>query len=92
MRRRGELSKSMIDRDWPHQVALLAPVVVVRFKEINEAARRLSACPRTHAFRRDDVDHVVYCFAVEEDAKAFKALFGGELMGAEDRPRWKNRR
>jgi hypothetical protein len=92
MRRRGELSKTMIDRDWPHQVALPAPVVVTRFKEIQEAARRLSACTRTHAFRRDDLDHVVYCFAMVDDAKAFNALFGGELMRPEERPRWKNRR
>ena len=92
MWRRGELSKGMIDRDWPHQVALPAHVVVARFKEIQEAAGRLSACTRTHAFRRDDVDHVVYCFAMVDDAKCFKALFGGELMRPEDRPRWKNRR
>ena len=92
MRRRGELSKGMIDRGWPHQVALPSAVVVARFKEIQASASRLGACLRTHAFRRDDVDHVVYCFAIEDDAKAFKALFGGELMGPEDRPRWKNRR
>jgi hypothetical protein len=88
MRRRGELSKGMIDRDWPHQVALPSPVVVARFKEINEAARRLSACPRTHAFRRDDIDYVVYCFARPEEANAFLDQFGGELMRPEDRPRW----
>lgn len=92
MRRRGELSKGTVDRGWPHQVALPALVVVARFKEINEAARRQSACTRTHAFRRDDVDYVVYCFAKVDDAKAFNVLFGGELMGPEDRPRWKNRR
>ena len=59
MRRRGELSKGMIDRDWPHQVALPSPVVVARFKEIQASASRLGACLRTHAFRREDVDHVV---------------------------------
>jgi hypothetical protein len=91
MRRRGELSKGMIDRNWPHQVALPAPVVVARFNEINEAARRLSACTRTHAFRRDDVDHVVYCFGRPEDGEVFQLQFGGEMLRAKDRPRWPGR-
>jgi hypothetical protein len=92
MRRRGELSKGMIDRDWPHQVALPSPVVVARFKEIQASASRRGACLRTHAFRRDDVDHVVYCFASPDQAKTFQAHFGGETMGPENRPRWVGRR
>jgi hypothetical protein len=78
----------MIDRDWPHQVALPSPVVVARFKEIQAVAVRLGSCTRTQAFRRDDVDHVVYCFATPEDANTFLDQFGGELMRPEDRPRW----
>jgi len=92
MRRKGELSKATMDRLWPHQVALPAPVVVMRFKEIQETARGLSACTRTHAFRRDDVDHVVYCFAALGQANAFHNEFGGELMGRLERPRWMSRR
>jgi hypothetical protein len=34
-----------------------------RFKEITQARRALSACERTHTFRRHDLDYVVYCFA-----------------------------
>jgi hypothetical protein len=49
MQRRGELSKAMMDRDWPHQVALLSPRVAARFKEIQASARRLSAGERTHS-------------------------------------------
>jgi hypothetical protein len=92
MRRRGELSKEMIDRDWPHQVALPSPVVVDRFKEVQETCHRLGACPRTHAFRRDDRDHVVYCFAGPDQAKMFQAQFGGDTMGPKDRPRWPSRK
>jgi hypothetical protein len=91
MGRRGELSKGMIDRDWPHQVALPATVVIARFKEVHETSRRLSACPRTHAFRRDDIDYVVYCFARPEEANAFHGQFGGEMMRPQDRPRWISR-
>jgi hypothetical protein len=78
----------MIDRDWPHQVAVPSPVVVDRFEEIHAAASRLGACLRTHAFRRDDVDHVVYCFARADQAKTFQAQFGGEPMRPEERPKW----
>jgi hypothetical protein len=92
MRRTGELSKGIIDRDWPHQVALPARAVVTRFKEIQEAARRLSACTRTRAFRRADIDYVVYCFARPEEAGEFQGQFSGELMRAQDRPRWISRR
>lgn len=88
MRRRGELSKGMIDRDWPHQVALPSPVVVARFKEIQASAARLGVCLRIHAFRREHVDHVVYCFARPDQAKTFQAQFGGEPTRPEDRPKW----
>ena len=57
----------------PNQVALPAPVVAGRFKEITQVSRALSACERTHTFRRDDLDYVVYCFARVEDAEAFRA-------------------
>jgi hypothetical protein len=71
---------------------LPSPVVVARFKEIQASASRLGACPRTHAFRRDDVDHVVYCFVGPDQAKTFQAQFGGDIMGPEDRPRWPSRK
>ena len=71
----------MIDRDWPHQVALPSPVVVARFKKRSRRPPAGGRMPATHAFRRDDVDHVVYCFASPDQAKTFQAHFGGETMG-----------
>ena len=62
--RKGELSKGTMDRQWPHQVALLAArcsghnYVTVRL-----FCEGLSLCPRTHSFRRDDADMLVFCFA-----------------------------
>jgi len=51
--RKGELSKAMMDRDWPHQVAL--PVYRCLGHEyltihIFCQAERLSICRRRHAY------------------------------------------
>ena len=88
MRRKGELSKAAMDRLWPHQVALPAPLISARFTEIVRASLALGACERTHSFRRDGLDYVVHCFARPEDAEGFELQFGGEMLRAKDRPRW----
>jgi hypothetical protein len=90
--RKGELSKGMIDRQWPHQVALPSSQVVAEFKAIMAFAEGLSICVRGHWFRRDDRDYVVKCFATREDADKFAAQFGGEYMTPETRPPWIEKR
>ena len=85
--RKGEMTKSGIDRGWPHQVALPSPQVVRQFSEIMAACQSLSACVRGHWFRRDDADFVVKCFAEEAQAAKFAAQFGGEYMTPTTRPR-----
>ncbi len=62
MRRRGELSKGMIDRDWPHQVALPSPVVVARFKEIQACAGQLG---RTFYFANAQVPNPTHLLLSE---------------------------
>jgi hypothetical protein len=89
--RKGELSKSTIDREWPHQVALAASFVAGRnFMAIHHFCRDedLSLCPRQHFFRRNDRDHVVYCFAERDHAERFLQRFGGELVDPATRPKW----
>jgi hypothetical protein len=60
--RKGDLSKCMMDRQWSHQVALPAmrcrghAYVIIRL-----FCGGLSLCPRTHSFRRDDTDMIVFC-------------------------------
>jgi hypothetical protein len=57
-----------------------APVVVTRRNEIEEAVRRLLAWRRTQVFCRDAVDHAGCGFAMVDDATAFNALGGGEII------------
>jgi hypothetical protein len=88
--RKGELSKSAIDRGWSHQVALAADLVAGRNHPVIHGfcrAEELSLCQRGHHFRRDDTDYVVFCFAEREHAERFHARFGGELMDPASRPK-----
>jgi hypothetical protein len=89
--RRGELSKGIIDRDWPHQVALPAhrcaggSYVTIRLFCKGE---HLSPCDRGHSFYRDGTDFNVFCFAEGEHAEKFRARFGGEIIDPKNRPKW----
>ena len=89
--RKGELSKAMMDRDWPHQIALPAyRCMGHEYLTIHIfcQAERLSLCRRRHSYRQNDVDMTVFCIAEREHADQFQARFGGELIDPATRPRW----
>jgi hypothetical protein len=75
MRRKGELSPAMVDRDWPHQVAVpaqlcLAPNTAV----IHEFCKELSLCPRGHSVMWQDKWYQVFCFKDPAHAARFMAV------------------
>ena len=88
--RKGELSKTTIDREWPHQVALSEEAVQGRnFIIVDRFCRGLSVCPRRQHYRKDGVDFIVFCFSELSDAQYFQMHFDGQLMTPETRPpRW----
>jgi hypothetical protein len=91
VRRKGELSKAAIDRDWPHQVALAAEVVAcANFVAINDVCReeKLSLFPRGHSNAGQGGGFVCYCFAERAHAERFQRRFGGEFADPATRPRW----
>jgi hypothetical protein len=89
IRRRGELNKEKIDRDWPHQVALPAARCTGRnYVTIRLFCEELSLCPRGHSYRLCDTDVNVFCFAERADAEQFQLRFGGEFIDPKDRPKW----
>jgi hypothetical protein len=87
--RKGELSKAMMDREWPHHVALPA----FRCHGHNYVTMRLfceplSLYPRPQLCRRDDGDMTVFCFAERRHAEQFRERFGGEFMDPGTPPKW----
>jgi hypothetical protein len=83
------MSMAMIDRAWPHQVALPA----YRCHGHNYVTMRLfceplSLNPRTHSFRRDNADMIVFSFAKHAHAEKFQNRFGGELIAPPPRTPW----
>ena len=81
VRRKGELSRSMVDAGWPHQVAVTAETCRGDgYIATHYFCEGLSLCPRHGYFRRDDRDYVVFCFAEAAHAEQFRARFNGEMV------------
>lgn len=92
MARKGELSSAAIDRQWPHQVSILADKCTGdAFIRIQEFCRPLTLAPRWHTYVADGCYHSVFCFAEREHAEAFSREFGGALIDPKHRPRWPGR-
>jgi hypothetical protein len=81
-RRKGEVTRADLMRDWPHHVAL--PAEKVRGLKDGAVVRgfadALSVAPLTYFLRRDTGDQVVFCFVKPEDAQVFAERFGGERL------------
>lgn len=88
MRRKGELTKPQIDRDWPFQVTMPATDLARQHAAILAFCKPLSLAPRGHTYTANGAYHSVLCFAVEEDADRFAEKFGGARLDPKDRPRW----
>lgn len=79
VKRKGELSRTTINREWQYQVALVAEKVRGDgYVSTHYFCEGLSLCPRHGYFRRDDRDYVMFCFADAVDAELFCQHFKGE--------------
>ena len=87
--RKGELSKTAIDRGWPHQVALEERYCTGHnYYTLRFFCEGMSLCSRGQCFARDGSYFNVFCFAEREHAEKFAAKFNGELMCPKTRPKW----
>jgi len=79
--RRGQPSRSVLNREYPHQV--LVPAWNVRGKRLDKVIAfraDIGARMTTRSQYKNDSWHELYCFADRRHADSFQRLFGGELI------------
>ncbi|TKT79027.1 hypothetical protein [Aquamicrobium sp. LC103] len=90
-KRKGELSTARIDREWPHQVAILDDLCCRENYWILDAfCRARSASPRARSVIAIWPDGKlatfrIYCFQERVHAQEFIKAFGGEPFDPSDR-------
>jgi hypothetical protein len=88
-RPKGTTTRSLLDRQWPHQVAL--PAEALRGTEhsmpVYALAKELAGEPRRYRLERDRRDFTVFCFADPAHVQAFAERFGGEVLPVVDESR-----
>lgn len=81
MKRKGEIARGQINRDWPHQV------LIPDFRGDLWLGRWASICERHHTVAIDDEWHRIYCFSNPEDADNCAETFrpiGAKRINAKD--------
>jgi hypothetical protein len=91
-RRKGELSANQIDREFPHQVMVLASSVagVAGGERLKAALQGLAVCERHHSMVKNDEWRIVYCFADKAHADQFSEMWPGEHFDQSSRGRGAN--
>lgn len=94
-RSRGAISKTMLDRNYPHQVMLRNDAKFRRqLGQIQRLATRLGAYALGHHFYfAEQADYSVYCFPTFDAGEMFLKAYGGEWLAPADRKKgdWRPR-
>jgi hypothetical protein len=96
MAHKGALSNTILNRDWPYQVAVRShqnsTTQFARYNDMRRFCREygLGLAPRGHSVFYDDAWWNVLCFSKAEDADRFKTAFDGTSFNPRDRGAGKN--
>ena len=78
---RGQPSRTLLDREFPYQVLVLAESVGGEMLDKVDGFHTERGLPtKKRSVRRDDGLWSLYCFAQRVDAVDFRHLFGGQLF------------
>jgi hypothetical protein len=79
-RARGQSSRSLLNREYPHQVLVLSDSIRGKTLDRVIAFHTQRGIPtKTRSARQDDRWYDLYCFADQQHAAQFQAEFGGEI-------------
>jgi len=79
--KKGEMTPTQLDREYPHQVLLRADHYSgSNYQTVQGFCIGLSLAPRGHSIVKDDHWHHAFCFSDPADAEKFRARFGGEMF------------
>ena len=85
-RARGQTSRTLLNREYPHQVLVRADNVAGKtLDKVADFHVKLGIGTKSRSIRKDDVWYSLYCFADREHAKLFQVLFGGEITQAQSK-------
>ena len=78
---RGQLSRTLLNREYPHQVLVIADSLRGRLLDEAIAFHTELGIPiESCLIRKDDAWCSLYCFADQRHAATFQIVFGGELV------------
>jgi hypothetical protein len=80
-RARGQLSRALLNREYPHQVLVQAKNVGGKtLDNVSDFHAKLGITTKRLSIRKDDAWYSLYCFADREHAKLFQIMFDGEVV------------
>jgi hypothetical protein len=85
-RARGHLSRTLLNREYPHQVLVQAENVGGKaLDKVADFHVKLGIPTKTRSIRKDDAWYSLYCFADPNHAILFQVMFGGEITRAQSK-------
>ena len=86
MTRRGQPSRTVLDREYPHQVLVRAENLGGKtLDKVADFHVKLGISTKSRSIRKDDAWYTLYCFADPNHDKLFQVMFGGELNQAQSK-------